>query len=460
MLEITHHPLKGRCYSLSQPVSAGTLLLKAAPFALVPDCESRRRVCASCLCWSEQSTFLHHTCFSTYSNVEAIPGSRSVSLNELFFQQVPKKSCTKVSDKSSGRVGPPCHQVFYCSVECSERDWVDYHAVECSFFRELFMGIPAPLPMLTEANAFRDLDDFDNYSLDFLWMLMRVLIRRAREVAGVPLLPTTGASQDFPTFDQVWAICDNADSFPLESIQLFHRIASRLSVFVREHLLVAFPGIPVDGLLPKTSDKKQEPQQHLFDSLVSLICKEECNSFGLYTFRYLGPQYSRQGYALALYPTAVFFNHACTPNVGHVTRSSTTGKEMLFYSLKDLKAGDEALISYLALETNHPDTPTLSTAERRQKLKEHFFFDCDCDRCAQELGGTSEEKADFLKSQLCTLNGCRGRFVPGFPGVFDSSAPNTISSDYKSDRKDSGKSFSQESSTQVQWRCEACHRFR
>lgn len=482
-LQVKNHPYKGRCYSVKEDVSRGTCLLVASPVALIPDSGSKRRICGHCMSWGDSTKdspstaghlFLHHTCFSTYSNVDAIPGSRSTSLNELFFNGMPLDSCRSIPLSPSTaetptelprkcRVGPPCNQVFYCSVTCAEADWNAFHAIECSFLRSFFIGIPAPLPVASPNQQLRNKDSFDNYTLDFLWVLMRILTRRARELSKAAP-ETFGPSTTDPAlfFDRIWALCDNQSAFPADSIALFRRIATRLLEFVQDHLLVAFSDVSLGSLLPPVS-QADTPKERLFDSLVSLICKEECNSFGLYTFKYEGPQVGRQGFALGLYPSAVFFNHGCVPNVGHVTRSSSQGKDLIFYALSDLKKGDEALISYLEVETNESSNDTFtSSSQRRARLKEHFFFDCDCNRCVAELQG-DENKAEALKKdvcqQLCRLNGCKGRFVPTFPGVFD------VPAQLKSDRKDSGKDIPSVEGTSgllmaPGWRCEACERHR
>ena len=495
MLEIREHAYKGRCFMTTGPVKAGSLLLTAPAYAAIPDSESKRRVCASCLQWCEPlpapkaddgSTengneqplkptdsrlsppmFLHHTCFSTYSNVEAIPGSRSVSLNELFFQGIPAKSSSKAHDNvKTCRVGPPCHQAFYCSMECSERDWVEYHVFECSFFREFFQGIPAPLLPSSSAGdsgaaPVRNQENFDNYTLDFMWLLMRILIRRAKSLSSMqsPLQPQPRPLDPIP-FEKVWALCDNISAFPQESIDLYKKIAKQLLTFVKEHLLVGFSDVDVKDLLPSVQYKaehfKNHPDQNLLTSLLYLICKEECNSFGLYTFRYKGPSLPRQGYGLAVFPDAVYFNHACAPNVGHVVRRSSQGTDLLFYSLRDLKEGEEALISYLDLESTPSPLPKesavskIATLERRSTLKGYFFFDCDCQRCAEELAGEKDtELGRHLKNQLCSVSGCRGRILPWLLPSNSSSSKTAGSVN----RKDSGTVIHEDMRL---WRCEAC----
>ena len=96
LLSIQTHSYKGRCFFLNESVPAGTLLHVASPASIIPDSESKRRLCASCLQWKhsdhDSASFLHHSCFSIYSNVKAIPGSREVSQNGIALSNLIKQT--------------------------------------------------------------------------------------------------------------------------------------------------------------------------------------------------------------------------------------------------------------------------------------------------------------------------------------------------------------------------------
>ena len=304
------------------------------------------------------------------------------------------------------------------------------------------MGIPAPL-----GSSIRNVDNFDNYTVDFMWLLMRVLINRAKDVLS---------GTESETFKHIWAMADNSSSFETESINHFQKVAERLAVFVKQHLLVAVPSIPLDELLPRVDDKDRTSENHLIASLLSLIYKEECNSFGLYTFLYKGKTFSRQSYGLGLYPTAVYFNHSCIPNVVHVEKNMEGGRELHFYSLTDLEKGEEALISYMELE--NPGQNEIH--DRKKFLKSHFYFDCDCKRCSNEYTRSQTELDLVISSMQCLEDGCRGRFIPDVVYNGSGSLPS---------RTDSGKSISEEclewkcegvNDESLKWKCEACGRFR
>ncbi|KAL2911612.1 hypothetical protein HK105_208913 [Polyrhizophydium stewartii] len=85
---------------------------------------------------------------------------------------------------------------------------------------------------------------------------------------------------------------------------------------------------------------------------------------------------------------------------------------MVFYAVRDIPAGAAAEISYLPLRTPTP--------ERRRLLREWFFFDCACPRCAFELREPADAAAaaaappppDARPAHLCRAPGCRGWMVP------------------------------------------------
>ncbi|TPX69986.1 hypothetical protein SpCBS45565_g02015 [Spizellomyces sp. 'palustris'] len=382
---------KGRSFIATRTVPSGSVVLRTKPYAAIPDCGSRRHVCAYCL--------------------RLVPGSKELEV-----------SCSE------------CQQAFYCSSRCAEADWGTFHAVECAFMKDLTLGMPAARVNdlgSGEEVSVPNREGFDSYTLDYMWLLMRVLTKRTREMqAGmneVPSPPSTTTPIDRPstgTFADVWELCSNSHLFPPDKMPHFISVARSLARFVRSYLIPAakLPDSFEHTLLPAPAPSDLlsyiDPLPPLEASLLDLILKEECNSFGLYTFSYKGHRFPRQGYALALYPLAVFFNHSCVPNIGHVTRPTAIPPErgldaadcaeMVFYATRPLKKGDEALISYVALDVEAGTTGI----SRRQNLEQLFFFKCDCQRCAAERDKPDQVDDTGLDKLLCRRDGCRGWFVP------------------------------------------------
>ncbi|KAJ2907802.1 hypothetical protein GGI21_003524 [Coemansia aciculifera] len=116
--------------------------------------------------------------------------------------------------------------------------------------------------------------------------------------------------------------------------------------------------------------------------------REKANSFGIWdppsdmlhlaqstdcSSPTVGADYDeREWIGFSIYPTAVYFNHSCAPNVAKTRRN----RVMNFVSNQSIQSGDELFISY--------GSTTDSVSERRDRLRDHFFFECACDRCIAE----------------------------------------------------------------------------
>jgi len=69
----------------------------------------------------------------------------------------------------------------------------------------------------------------------------------------------------------------------------------------------------------------------------------------------------------------VFFNHDCNPNL----KKRRVGRSVEFYTLRDVKEGDELGIAYVDVEGGDGNRETRNT-----RLREHWFFSCRCESCA------------------------------------------------------------------------------
>ncbi|KAJ1878082.1 hypothetical protein LPJ57_003610 [Coemansia sp. RSA 486] len=125
----------------------------------------------------------------------------------------------------------------------------------------------------------------------------------------------------------------------------------------------------VDAHLPVLSHKRF---RHVY-------YREKANSFGIWDpppacapAAVEDSQLEKECVGFAIYPTAVYFNHSCAPNVD----KARVGRAMHFVSNRSVSRGEELLISYGSVS----DT----VSERRGRLLEHFFFDCICERCIAE----------------------------------------------------------------------------
>ncbi|KAJ2017213.1 hypothetical protein GGI06_002945 [Coemansia sp. S85] len=113
--------------------------------------------------------------------------------------------------------------------------------------------------------------------------------------------------------------------------------------------------------------------------------REKANSFGIWDpptdvlqpaaseASGLGVSYDeREWVGFSIYPTAVYFNHSCAPNVSKTRH----GRTMSYVSNRKVQSGEELFISY--------GSTTDVVSERRGRLCDHFFFECACERCIAE----------------------------------------------------------------------------
>jgi hypothetical protein len=254
------------------------------------------------------------------------------------------------------------------------------HLKECKFFKEL------------KDEMFLELTEYEQ---DYCWLLIRCLISRF---------------QDLKKFqDEYWKLCSNLSGFPNERMEReIRKVMKVLKRFYQEYLLDSSSFIDKD--IEKDIDEKW---------LIDLICKEECNSFGLYTFDYKGNQVAKESYGLALFLEAVYFNHSCIPNIGHVTRKFEDSNsisndqqlqvekrngENVFYALRDITKGEELCISYISIN----DDLYKDSEARKKKLKEIFFFDCSCKLCLSSISEWKEE----IEEIVCNQKDCKGWYIP------------------------------------------------
>ena len=81
---------------------------------------------------------------------------------------------------------------------------------------------------------------------------------------------------------------------------------------------------------------------------------------------------------LGLYQTLAFLNHSCEPNCIAVFNGPTCH----IRSIRNVEQGGELCIAYT--ELMRPQSV------RHRALKEQYYFDCSCSRCAQEVNRGSE----------------------------------------------------------------------
>ncbi|KAF9941081.1 hypothetical protein BGZ67_005940 [Mortierella alpina] len=428
-------------------IPKGTLLFATSAQAIVCDSDSRKRRCGSCL-----------RPLRSLERHKNNRGSEADSTKEVL-----------------GIECEGCHEIWYChrhrhDRSCSHSDYQGIHQFECQFLRQLYHGsdteytslgtvIRLQDPHRKAVDRFRFMDDYDQ---DYCRVLIRTLIHRFKEYvahgAGPhsnALLQRAGVDKGEISMDKdetpeplpysaVLELVENKECVPISKLEGDMTDVAKILDAFQEHLYQQSANKTEASKAPRLT----------LEELLSLVLKEESNSFGLYdhpTYNSVASETltgsdsvspsvtklfnnAKQGYGLGLFVDWYLysFNHSCSPNLYHVAHNS----QLLVYTARDIQRGEELNISYLELGPHYRipseregrngavehQARERALAERRAILKHHFYFDCGCSRCQWETALSDEEWTGESMSQneeafmregiLCSRKGCFGFYAP------------------------------------------------
>ncbi|RKO99049.1 hypothetical protein CXG81DRAFT_28171 [Caulochytrium protostelioides] len=417
-LQIATVPGKGRAFVARTDLAAGEIVQRCRAYGAIVDSQSLRRVCAHCF---------------------ALPASPDAACRPL-----------PVACRAD------CGVAFYCSAACEAGAWPRHRLIDCALARRFFPDAatrPA-VPLLPDGRlppwqadhpGPRNDRDWDAYTVDMIRLVMDLLVCQLKENSGAMVDGGQGRSghgngghengaldpPEQPRFCDVWNLCANTDNFSAARRHQFAEIAAALAPLVvamyadapwsieRAALVQLRAPEAVAHAATRSEVTADDRAAAWAAGIQQLILREECNSFGLYTFHLKGPTAPRQGYAVAVYPHAVFYNHLCRPNVGHLpipqgptaeTATAAGPPDMVFYTTMPLAAGEEACIAYMEPMSDH--------RQRRALLKDVFLFECRCSVCEQSDCAAQADTADVtaprpdFRRDLCPVTACQGRLVP------------------------------------------------
>ncbi|KAI9327107.1 hypothetical protein BDR26DRAFT_876091 [Obelidium mucronatum] len=482
-IKVTHHPRKGRCVTAEKDIKAGDIVHVSRPYAIVPDCDQYKTTCAHCVSAPKSSaplpvqclggcerTFycdencrkkdwrLHRLQCASIRDFLSMGGRTMLGLTEEYARLLIRVLATRFDE-----------------IEHENEHLADHEKAE-------YVEDGTPIPLVSSIDQRFDtmwklVSNAENYSSDRLtneFLPVALCLTRMVAVHLFPLLPE---NSKYETPELLLPQCTDkvllelaekavmTNNTPISQNPLFTELFEPVLVSSEGQQKLKMERDNEDGSNKTISSIGSHPTKlnpattvSLLASSLSLICKEECNSFGHYSFSILGNEYDRQGYAVGVHTSAVFFNHSCSPNVGHVPRSkiqhfypsqttknTTTTNDsndtlespgmMVFFAIDDIPKGQELCLSYVGVQGLHnyhvghhagcfgsttntirgqdsidlitPQTRHCNVLDRRAKLKKVFTFDCDCTRCIVELSRYPEERhiANRLMEELRASGG-------------------------------------------------------
>jgi len=259
-------------------------------------------------------------------------------------------SVTPLSPQSSKQIidlkrCSSCKKRYYCDTDCSTIAWRGWHKWICA--------------------------DKDNEKEDLDYEMLKMVVMSLERLKN-------GMYKESDDAEVLWGIDgrgthDSSSKDKRETLALTAYVFSTLmghEAVSDPALLTKLKGVAtqVRDQLTSSSSKfvfKNDGSQGSPPSvseLVQYLCRFHCNNFSIH---------DAQLFTLAegTFPIGALFNHSCRPNAIVMYE----GKVQIVRALEDIEAGEEVCTSYV--------DNGVQRLERRQLLREKYFFECLCPRC-------------------------------------------------------------------------------
>ncbi|XP_078669495.1 protein-lysine N-methyltransferase SMYD4-like [Branchiostoma floridae x Branchiostoma belcheri] len=284
--------------------------------------------------------------------------------------------CRRVS------VSLPCHQCStarYCSRECGDLAWAQYHRVECQYLGLIHSagvgGMGHLALRLVNKTGFRFLQDFNK-------ALEEKTVRKENEAEKDAQERKSESNadlqyEDFPGLNAEGVYTNDYNSvYHLEN----HSAERKPSDLFRRTVMAVFllRILQNGGFFQVPGEEVSEEDQLLVAShLLRHLQMIPCNAHEVSEFEFYRGDPDRCRYlevASALHCTMLgMFNHSCDP----VINRNFYGDVLVARAIKPVAKGEEITLNYSVLYT------TQSRMERQYKLAGQYFFKCSCQPCAE-----------------------------------------------------------------------------
>uniref|UniRef100_A0A8C6CXZ3 Protein-lysine N-methyltransferase SMYD4 n=1 Tax=Moschus moschiferus TaxID=68415 RepID=A0A8C6CXZ3_MOSMO len=293
-----------------------------------------------------------------------------------------------------------CSYAKYCSRECMQQAWDRYHSVECSLGALLLtLGVFCHVALRSTLLArFEDVGEVIK-KLCGEMNNQRICLPESKNQAQILKydLGGEGGEKDKAVETPIPG-CDINGKYERNYSAIFHLLPHAKNHSPEHKFLCAVSvsalcrQLEAAGLQAFTEDLKPTK---LKASETPVLCAElnvwgvamlrhmlqlQCNAQAITTIQQAGSKENlitdtRQvRLATALFPVVSLLNHSCSPN----TSMSFIGTIATIRASQLIRRGQEIFHCY------GPHESRMGIAERRQKLRSQYFFDCNCPACERE----------------------------------------------------------------------------
>ncbi|XP_060070783.1 SET and MYND domain-containing protein 4-like [Ylistrum balloti] len=281
-----------------------------------------------------------------------------------------------------------CSQVRYCSKECQNSSWTSYHQFEC-FYMDLLHSVGiAHLSIRIILVA----------GLEFLVEFKRKLQSLENNTVRIKGVSEDGTYRH--GYLTVYDLMPHSKHLVIEDLFQYSLTACLLlnilqvSDWFNSHTKMSSDPCnnTSSGECSDKSDKKHmsgdvgdvsEQEQYVGGLLLRHIQQLVCNGHAITELQVtqatdlsLVETKSQVRVATAIYPTASLMNHSCDPSI----IASFDRDSLVVRAVRDVKDGMEIYNCY------GPHHKRMSGPDRRQILKDQYFFDCQCSACLMDDG--------------------------------------------------------------------------
>lgn len=254
----------------------------------------------------------------------------------------------------------PCQQccdVAFCSLQCHEEGWAEYHRDECKIIRHVqnmksklgHLG----LRIVMKAGFANLMQERSNFCADDV-----------SESLGF----TKNGHYDSEDYHALYTLVNHGDKRTPED--LFDKAVQTVYLLKCLELTSFFKG----GLVGQEEDARCYIGGHILRQIQMLPCN--AHEISEIHWKPGDPTVTNTTeIGSGAYALLSLINHSCDPSV---VRHSY-GNVCVVRAIKPIKKGEEILDNYGALY------PLSVRAERRAKLRPSYFFDCNCEACQLDL---------------------------------------------------------------------------
>ncbi|CAN8197348.1 unnamed protein product [Coccothraustes coccothraustes] len=305
-----------------------------------------------------------------------------------------------------------CSYAKYCSQDCADRAWQQYHRTECSLGALLLtLGVFCHVALRTVLLAgFAEVSRLvaGSHRGDKNLQSPEASCKPLSEAAdagagsrGVPGCDSSGRYQS--SYQALFHLLPHTEQHSPE-----HKFLCTLSVVVLCKQLqaagleaaVLSQELPQQWSKPKTCEKTSDelsPElKTVAEAMLRHVLQLQCNAQAITVMQELGPgdgavvDKKPVRLATAFFPVLSLLNHSCCPN----TSVSFSGTAATVRAAQPISSGQEVLHCY------GPHWCRMRVAERQQLLSQ-YFFECCCPACLQELESGAKSVVSIRNSFCC-----------------------------------------------------------